>query len=57
MHQYVVQDRFFVKYHALPPLEDAGLKHFKTIVYESIKNDVTSSILFLINQVKPASLL
>ena len=46
------QDRFYVKYHALASLEDAGLKHFKAIVYESVKNDATNAVLLLINQVE-----
>jgi len=38
-----------VKYHQLPSLEDAGLRYFKTIVFDSVKADVTAAIVDLIN--------
>lgn len=43
------QDRYHVKYHQLPSLEDAGLRYFKTIVFDAVKNDVTAAIVDLIN--------
>lgn len=44
-----LQDRYHVKYHQLPSLEDAGLRYFKSIVFDAIKAEVTDSILTLIN--------
>ena len=38
-----------MKYHQLPSLEDAGLRYFKTIVFDSVKADVTAAIVDLIN--------
>ena len=43
-------DRFYVKHHTLPTLHQAGLKYFKTQVYEEIKRDATAAILSLINE-------
>ena len=43
------QDRYHVKYHQLPSLEDAGLRYFKTIVFDAVKADVTAAIVDLIN--------
>jgi len=43
-------DRFYVKHHSLPTLHQAGLKFFKTHIYEEIKRDATSAILSLINE-------
>jgi len=42
-------DRYHVRYHSLPSLEDAGLRYYKNIVYDNIKNDITSAILQMIN--------
>lgn len=42
-------DRYYVKYHALPLLREAGLKLFKNIIFDVLKKDVTNSILDLIN--------
>eukprot|EP01038_Epipyxis_sp_PR26KG_P011634 gene11634-15584_t len=41
-------DRYHVKYHQLPSLEEAGLKQFKTVVYDTVKKDVTASIIELV---------
>lgn len=43
-------DRYYVKYHALPSLEDAGLTHFKTIVYEQVKKDACTAVLNMIDK-------
>ena len=43
-------DRFYVKYHALPLLENAGVRKFKDLVFDVIKTDVCNAILALINQ-------
>lgn len=42
-------DRYHVRYHSLPALEDAGLRYYKNIVYDNIKNDITTAILQMIN--------
>eukprot|EP00522_Entomoneis_paludosa_P012166 CAMPEP_0172446934 /NCGR_PEP_ID=MMETSP1065-20121228/6368_1 /TAXON_ID=265537 /ORGANISM="Amphiprora paludosa, Strain CCMP125" /LENGTH=759 /DNA_ID=CAMNT_0013198123 /DNA_START=126 /DNA_END=2405 /DNA_ORIENTATION=- len=41
-------DRYYVKHHSLPTLEQAGLRCFKTFIYEECKSDSTSAILALI---------
>lgn len=41
-------DRYYVKHHSLPTLEQAGLRCFKTFIYEECKSDTTSAILQLI---------
>lgn len=43
-------DRYYVKHHSLPTLSQAGLKHFKTHVYDEMKRDTTSAILTLIDE-------
>ena len=45
------QDRYYVRYHSLPTLEDAGLRHFKSLVFDVVKRDVTSAMLDLVNSV------
>jgi len=43
-------DRYYVKYHALPLLNQAGLKLFKNIIFDELKKDVANALLDLINQ-------
>ena len=43
-------DRYYVKYHAKPLLRDAGLKLFKSIIFDVLKRDVANALLELINQ-------
>jgi len=43
-------DRYYVKYHALPSLEDAGLAHFKTLVYEQVKTEACAAVISLIDK-------
>lgn len=43
-------DRYHVKYHQLPSLEDAGVRYFKTIIFDAIKRDVTEAIVRLVNE-------
>uniref|UniRef100_A0A7S4ILC2 Cullin family profile domain-containing protein n=1 Tax=Odontella aurita TaxID=265563 RepID=A0A7S4ILC2_9STRA len=43
-------DRYYVKHHSLPTLSQAGLKHFKTHVYDEMKRDTTAAILTLIDE-------
>jgi cullin 1 len=46
---FMYLDRYHVKYQQLPTLHDAGMKKFKILIFDSVKHDVTSSILRLIN--------
>jgi cullin 1 len=43
-------DRYYVKHHSLPTLSEAGLRCFRTNVYDEIKGDTTSAIHGLINE-------
>lgn len=43
-------DRYYVKHHSLPTLEQAGLRCFRTNIYDEIKQDTTNAILSLITQ-------
>jgi len=43
-------DRYYVKHHSLPTLSQAGLRCFRTNVYDEIKGDITSAIHGLINE-------
>jgi cullin 1 len=42
-------DRYYVKHHSLPTLEQAGMRCFRTTIYDAMKQDTTSAILGLIN--------
>lgn len=42
-------DRYYVKHHSLPTLSQAGLRCFKTKIYDEMKADTTRAILGLIN--------
>jgi cullin 1 len=46
---FVYLDRYYVKHHTLPTLSQAGLRSFRTHIYEVTKSDATDSILHLIN--------
>mmetsp|Transcript_2386 Transcript_2386/g.4333 ORF Transcript_2386/g.4333 Transcript_2386/m.4333 type:complete len:744 (-) Transcript_2386:145-2376(-) len=43
-------DRYYVKHHSLPTLSQAGLKHFRTHIYDEMKSDTTAAILALIDE-------
>jgi cullin 1 len=43
-------DRYYVKHHSLPTLSQAGLRCFRTKVYDEMKGETTSAILGLINE-------
>ena len=45
-----LQDRYHVKYHHLPLLEEAGLGHFKTIVFDAVKINLADAIIELIDK-------
>ena len=42
-------DRYYVKHHSLPTLAQAGLRCFRTHIYEAMKIDTTRAILGLVN--------
>jgi len=43
-------DRYYVKHHSLPTLSQAGLRCFRTKIYDEMKSDTTKSIIDLINE-------
>ena len=43
-------DRYYVKHHSLPTLSQAGLRCFRTNVYDEMKGETTTAILSLINE-------
>jgi cullin 1 len=47
---FMYLDRYYVKYHSLPTLEDAGLRHFKTLIFDIVKKDVSTALLALIDE-------
>mmetsp|Transcript_9046 Transcript_9046/g.15294 ORF Transcript_9046/g.15294 Transcript_9046/m.15294 type:complete len:756 (-) Transcript_9046:308-2575(-) len=47
---FMYLDRYYVQYHSLLKLNDAGLKHFKEIVYDELKKDVTNAVIVQINE-------
>mmetsp|Transcript_11521 Transcript_11521/g.25588 ORF Transcript_11521/g.25588 Transcript_11521/m.25588 type:complete len:774 (-) Transcript_11521:370-2691(-) len=46
---FMYLDRYHVKYHQLPSLQDAGLRYYKTIVFDAVKADVTAALVALVN--------
>ena len=43
-------DRYYVKQHSLPTLEQAGLRYFKDEIFMEVKDITTSSIISLIDK-------
>mmetsp|Transcript_8938 Transcript_8938/g.17871 ORF Transcript_8938/g.17871 Transcript_8938/m.17871 type:complete len:753 (+) Transcript_8938:243-2501(+) len=43
-------DRYYVKHHSLPTLSQAGLRCFRTQIYDVVKEDSTAAILQMIRQ-------
>ena len=43
-------DRYYVKHHSLPTLTQAGLRCFRTKVFEDLKEDITNAIIDLIEE-------
>ncbi|KAL7437071.1 hypothetical protein ACHAXM_007132 [Skeletonema potamos] len=43
-------DRYYVKHHSLPTLEQAGLRHFKEEIYMNVKENTTTAIISLIDE-------
>lgn len=52
---FVYLDRYFVKYHSLPTLDEAGLNSFKKLVFEEFKRPVANSMLSLVNKEREGS--
>jgi len=47
---FMYLDRYYVKYHHLPTLEDAGMRNFKNLIFEGTKRDVINAVLDLVDQ-------
>jgi cullin 1 len=47
---FMYLDRYYVKHHSLPTLADAGLKYFKTLVFDIVKKDACNAMLALVNR-------
>lgn len=54
--RFGAQDRYYVKYNNSPPLLEAGLRHFRTIVYDKMKGPVLTCILRLIDDERDGTL-
>ena len=46
---FIYLDRYYVKHHTLPTLSQAGLRAFRTSIFDETKRDATDAILNLIN--------
>jgi cullin 1 len=42
-------DRYYVKHHSLPTLEEAGLRSFRSNIYDVMRSETTKAILMLVN--------
>lgn len=54
---FMYLDRYYVIHHSLPSLLEAGLRHFKALVFDEIKRDVASAMLDLINQERDGAII
>lgn len=54
---FMYLDRYYVKHHSLPTLEEAGLKHFKELIFDDVKRDVANAMLELINQERDGAII
>eukprot|EP00752_Nemacystus_decipiens_P005718 g5175.t1 len=50
-------DRYYVKHHSLPSLSEAGLKHFKNLVYDVVKTTVVNAMLDVINKEREGTII
>ena len=50
-------DRYYVKHHSLPTLSQAGLRCFKTNIYDEMKSDTTGAIINLINDEREGAII
>lgn len=46
---FMYLDRYYVKHHSLPTLDVAGLKHFKTLVYNEVKKETVTAMITLVD--------
>ena len=46
---FMYLDRYYVKHHTLATLSEAGLRHFKDLVYHEVKSDVAQAALVIID--------
>mmetsp|Transcript_2023 Transcript_2023/g.6133 ORF Transcript_2023/g.6133 Transcript_2023/m.6133 type:complete len:747 (+) Transcript_2023:133-2373(+) len=46
---FMYLDRYYVKHHSLPTLDVAGLKHFKTLVYNDVKKEAVTAMITLVD--------
>ena len=46
---FMYLDRYHVKYHQLASLEEAGLRHFKTAVFDVFREEVAAAVIALID--------
>ena len=47
---FLYLDRYYVRHHSLPTLQDAGLRHFKQLVFDQIKRDAVNALLAEVNK-------
>ena len=50
-------DRYYVKHHSLPTLTQAGLRCFRTRIYDEIKAETTAAIIGLVNDERDGQLI
>ena len=50
-------DRYYVKHHSLPTLTQAGLRCFRTRIYDEMKPEITAAIIGLINDEREGNLI
>lgn len=43
-------DRYYVKHHSLPTLEQAGLQRFKEEIFQNVKDNATAAIIALVDE-------
>jgi len=46
---FMYLDRFYVKYNSVPKLSDAGLAHFKSLVFDDVKTLILDAVIDLLN--------
>eukprot|EP00937_MAST-01D_sp_MAST-1D-sp2_P006022 g6022.t1 len=47
---FMYLDRYYVRHHSLPTLDESGLERFKTLVFDEVKKDTTEAMLAVVNQ-------
>ncbi|CAM9571939.1 unnamed protein product, partial [Discosporangium mesarthrocarpum] len=50
-------DRYYVKHHSKPTLNEAGLMHFRNLVYDVTKKTVVNAVLEVINQEREGAII